>query len=92
MKNYLSFLLVFLISFQSFSQYQPSVKWEKQVPANFGGQWFYDLKPAGSNGYIGVGTDSAFVASNYFNVRDYILDKFAGYKAWIVKLDGEGNV
>jgi uncharacterized repeat protein (TIGR01451 family) len=86
LKKILFFHFTLLLMISGFSQ-KPSIKWEKRMATHLDGEVFYDLKPTGDNGYIAVGTDSA---SGYDRLK--ILDKFWGYKAWIVKLDSSGNL
>ena len=64
----------------------PGVHWSKYINNSFGG-FFYDIKSTTDNGYIGVGNDSSGGYDRY-----YILRKFYGAKAWIVKMDSAGNV
>ena len=75
------FLIPTIISAQT-----PGVHWSRYINNSSGG-FFYDIKSTPDNGYIGVGNDSSGGYDRY-----YILRKFFGAKAWIVKMDSVGSV
>ena len=85
MRKVLPIFFLILIS-AIVSAQTPGIHWSKYI-SNTGGGFFYDIKSTPDNGYIAVGNDSSFGYDRY-----YILRKFFGAKAWIVKMDSIGNV
>jgi hypothetical protein len=85
MKKLAITLCVLFITIYSLAQ-APGIRWSKRISYT-SGEFFYDIKPTGDNGYIGVGTDSSLGYDRY-----HILRKFFGARALIVKMDSVGNV